>query len=174
MAELLKEALAKAKTVLEALNIETLDDSGETTPGNNSSAILLLQLDGTRLLLTGDAGIPALSLAADSMDSMGLAGPLDFVQVPHHGSRRNVGPTILNRLLGHYPQDPRMSAFVSASKDAKKHPSKQVTNAFRRRGAPVCSTEGRKILHRSSDAPNRSDYGPIEPLPLFTTIEVEE
>jgi len=23
-----------------------------------------------------------------------------FVQIPHHGSRRNVGPTVLNRLLG--------------------------------------------------------------------------
>jgi beta-lactamase superfamily II metal-dependent hydrolase len=131
-------------------------------------------MPGGRLVLTGDAGIPALTVAADYMEDFGLAGPLDFIQVPHHGSRRNVGPTILDRLLGGYPQSPRASSFVSASRDDKKHPSRQVTNAFCRRGAPVCSTEGRAIRHGSPDAPVRPGWGPVDPLPLYPTIEIEE
>jgi beta-lactamase superfamily II metal-dependent hydrolase len=174
VAQFLHEARARVKQVGEALDIETLDDSGEITPENNSSVVLLLQLDGHRLLLTADAGMPALEGAVDFMDLTGLYGPLDFIQVPHHGSRRNVGPTILNRLLGGYPQEPRMTAFVSASNDAPKHPSKQVANAFRRRGAPVVSTEGKSIYYRSPDAPRRPNWGPVEPMPLFTTVEIEE
>lgn len=174
MAQRLREAVARLRQVGELINVETLTDDGVTTPENNSSVILLLQLQGRRLLLTADAGAPALHAAIDYMEAVGLPGDLNLIQVPHHGSRRNVGPTILNRLLGPYPQEPRMSAIVSSSKDSPKHPSKQVTNAFRRRGAPVTSTEGRTICHHSGDAPSRPGWSPVDPLPLFPTVDVPE
>jgi hypothetical protein len=43
--------------VAESFNIETLDDTGETTAENNSGVVLHLALDGDRLLLTADTGI---------------------------------------------------------------------------------------------------------------------
>lgn len=152
---------------------ETLDDKGETTPENNSSAILALQYRDRRLLLTGDAGIPALNRAADELEQAGWYQQLDFVQVPHHGSKRNVGPTILDRLLGAtVPENhQRGLAFASCGPDARpKHPHKKVTNAFLRRGYPVCETAGNGICH-SHDAPPRTGWGPITPLPLYSTIE---
>lgn len=92
---------ALATRILESLQVETLDDSGVTSAENNSSAILFVWTDGQALLFTGDAGIPALTRAADYAALMGIdMGALRFLQVPHHGSRRNVGPTILNRIKG--------------------------------------------------------------------------
>jgi beta-lactamase superfamily II metal-dependent hydrolase len=160
------------KLVPESLWIETLSDNVETRPQNNTSAICLLEADGQRMLFTGDAGIPALEIAADALAVLGVqTGGLNFVQIPHHGSRRNVGPTILNRLLGE-PGSPLSGvSIVSAAKNgAPKHPSKKVTNAFVRRGYTVVSTVGRSICHRH-DAPDRSDYGPASPLPLYPEVE---
>jgi hypothetical protein len=66
--------------VAESFNVETLDDTGETTAENNSGAILHLGLDEDRLLLTADTGIPALTRAADHMDAVGISGaPLSYV-----------------------------------------------------------------------------------------------
>jgi hypothetical protein len=72
-------------------------------------------------LLTGDAGINGLTWAADWADSLGL--PLQnfsFVQIPHHGSRRNVGPAILTRLLGSMQQenDPTRSRTTNSIRAA--------------------------------------------------------
>ena len=72
-----------------------------------------------------------------------------FVQIPHHGSRRNVGPSVLNQLLG--PIQPegttRFTAFVSAPKDDDTHPRKIVLNAFMRRGGKVIATQGTNKIH---------------------------
>jgi beta-lactamase superfamily II metal-dependent hydrolase len=170
----LKETASKAA---ESFNLETLSDEGDPTSAeNNSSVITLIRPgDGKALLFTGDAGIPALTEAADTLDASGIgANVATFIQVPHHGSRRNVGPTILNRLLGpKLTQETKLkTAFVSASKDgAPKHPARKVTNAFRRRGAPVHATQGVALRLPSHDAPQRSDYMPSTPLPLYTEVD---
>src|SRR5262249_16907155 len=57
------------KTIVERWDFETLDDTGETTAENNSSVILLLAVGDTGLLLTSDAGIPALTLAVNWLES---------------------------------------------------------------------------------------------------------
>src|SRR5207245_1804863 len=122
---------------------------------------------------TADAGIPALTQAAQYMDGNGVnRGAIEFIQVPHHGSRRNVGPTILNRLLGPIQavEKRTRTAFVSVAKEAgPKHPSKRVTNAFRRRGAPVHATQGQGKYHYH-DSPDRG-WVSSEPLPLYTNFE---
>ncbi len=164
------------RKIAETFDYETLDDSGETTAENNSSVILILQIDGKVLFFTGDAGIPALTEAADYLeDEIGIAhSDISFIQVPHHGSKRNVGPSILNRLVGpKLDEDKKIkTAFVSCAKNGTpKHPAKKVTNAFRRRGAPVCPTNGISILHYSGDAPNRVDYSSIVPLPFYDEVE---
>jgi hypothetical protein len=96
-----------------------------------------------------------------------------FVQIPHHGSRRNVGPTILNSLLGPIkPKDtpPHSRAYVSAPKDDDTHPRGMVLNAFIRRGYKVGATQGRKIVFRGG-FPARPGYDPLEPLPFATRVE---
>jgi beta-lactamase superfamily II metal-dependent hydrolase len=154
--------------VLSYFPIETLTDEGETGPRNNSSVITLLQLDGDRLLFTGDAGVPALESAADFYESsVGRFNsyPLAFVQIPHHGSRRNVGPGILDRVLGSASRPFGSTvAFASSAKADEKHPSPKVLNAFGRRGCRVAASEGRAICH-SNDASPRLGWSTITPLP---------
>ena len=65
-----------------------LDDFGFRTPRSPKASA---GSDSTTL--NGD-------VALDSLGPRFETGMFTFVQVPHHGSRRNVGPKILNRLLG--------------------------------------------------------------------------
>ena len=170
---LLSKAGGVVTRVRESLDIETLTDTGETSAENNSSAIVQLNLNGMRVVLTADAGIPALGHAADGLDAAGATpATLRLIQVPHHGSKRNVGPSVLDRLLG--PKlgrdDVLRPAVVSAAPDGEpKHPARQVTNAFRRRGAPVYATQG-KNLRLDYNAP-LAGYSTASPLPLYTEVE---
>ena len=161
--------------VAENWNHETLSDDGETSPRNESSAILMLEAADRRLLFTADAGQRGLSVALDVLDGASIdPQDTDFVQVPHHGSKRNVGPALLDRLLGpRESQDvKKRRAYVSAASDgAPKHPARQVTNAFRRRGTHVYATQGSAIRY-SENAPARQDWGPVDPLPFFEEVEV--
>ena len=143
---------------------ETLTDGGKTSPANSSSAILLLRVDGHSILLTGDAGVEALMHAANYAQRRGISTTgLQFWQVPHHGSERNLGPSVLRRIGG-------AVAFISAARcGAPKHPAKRVTNALMRRGTRVYSTCGTNIWH-SLDAPPRLGYGPIEPIPFHNDV----
>jgi len=141
---------------------ETLRDDGVTSATNESSVILYANTSDRRYLLTGDAGIHALNWAADFADAVGyLLQSFTFIQIPHHGSRRNVGPTILNRIVG--PIRPfggptTLSAFVSCPKDDDQHPRKVVTNAFLRRGATVIATQGTKQCYHGGFAAKPGYY----------------
>ena len=171
--ELLRGAREVVTSIAERWNIETLRDDGVTSPMNNSSAIVRFDWGNRLCLLTGDAGIPALESALDSLEEEGFSPEqLRFVQVPHHGSRRNVGPSVLDRLLG--PRRPiddtTRTAYASvAKKGAPKHPAKKVTNAFLRRGTAVHVTQGEAKCHRD-DAPSRG-WSASQPLPFYETVE---
>jgi beta-lactamase superfamily II metal-dependent hydrolase len=170
LVEVAKEAV---KTVAENWGYETLDDTGETSAENNSSAILLFTIDGNSLLFTSDAGIPALSEAVKRLQAEGFDfSTLRFVQVPHHGSKRNIGPTLLNTLIGPKTSQPTTikTAFASVPPDGTpKHPAKKVTNAFLRRGAPVHATAGsNKRYHKN--APDRG-WSKSIPLPFYNVVE---
>ena len=158
----------------ESWDKERLKDGGITSASNESSVVLYGSFEKGNVLLTGDAGINGLTWAANMADSLGL--PLQqfsFVQIPHHGSRRNVGPTILTRLLGNKQQesDPtRFATFVSAPKDDEQHPRRIVLNAFKRRGARVIATQGSSKLHYGG-FPKRDGYSDAEVLPFYTRVE---
>jgi beta-lactamase superfamily II metal-dependent hydrolase len=168
----------KARNLVEeTLHIETIHDNVKTSPRNNTSAITLLTIDDKHALFTGDAGIPSLERAADALDILGIsAGELRFIQVPHHGSRRNVGPTILDRLLGEKGQaTTHAAAFVSAPEKNPdgKHPAKKVTNAFSRRGYAVHATQGTSKWHHH-EAPGRAGYTTSDPLPFYQYVESDD
>ncbi len=172
----IKSAKEIISFVVEAFNIETLEepDDNATSAENNSSTVLLFQVGNDKLLFTADTGVLALTEAVNKASSLGIdLRSANFIQIPHHGSRRNVGPSILNRIIG--PILPsfqkRKTAFVSASKDGgPKHPSKKVANAFHRRGAEVHGTQGISKLHHSAGSPSRN-WGKSIPLPFFDQVE---
>lgn len=82
--------------VAEWFTDEGIDNDDTTSAQNNSSVILKLEIDGRTLVFTGDAGITALDQASQYINKESLR----FIQVPHHGSRRNVGPDVLDKLVG--------------------------------------------------------------------------
>jgi beta-lactamase superfamily II metal-dependent hydrolase len=152
--------------VAESMHIETLADPepGYVSSENNSSAVILLQLDGHKLLLTGDAGCEALRrvIAFACSNNISL-NDLRFLQIPHHGSRRNIGPTILNQIKAG-------TAFISAAAEgAPKHPSKRVTNALLRRGASVYATQGKPLLHAYPH--NRPYWSAAPQIPFYYRVE---
>ena len=62
--------------------IDEVTDEDTTSAKNNSSAITLLTFGGRRLLFTGDAGITALTHAADQLDVIVQDGELRLIQIP--------------------------------------------------------------------------------------------
>lgn len=159
----IEKALKLAKKALEwvkeSWDFETIDNEDTTSAENNSSAILLFEFDGKKILFTADAGITALEHALDNLfKSSGMeTTDCDYYQIPHHGSKRNIGPDLLDRMVG--PKltelEENTKAFVSAAKKgAPKHPSQAVVNAFIRRGAKVLSTQG-ETLRMHYEAPER-------------------
>ncbi|NQT62980.1 MAG: hypothetical protein HQ556_08500 [Candidatus Marinimicrobia bacterium] len=173
---LLKQAAEKAISwVKESWGVESLKEDVQTTAENESSVVMLGYLAGEYVLLTGDAGIRALGNAVQyaSMNGISLSSSLSFLQVPHHGSRNNVSPSILDALVGPIKQsddgETNKVAFVSASKSSSKHPRKMVVNGFIRRGVKVCKTDGRPI-RKDTNMPSRG-WEPITPLSFSQDVE---
>jgi beta-lactamase superfamily II metal-dependent hydrolase len=152
--------------IAESMDVETLAEPNPdaVSSENNSSVIILFQLDGKKILLTGDAGSQALERAVTFSQTKGISlNDLRFLQVPHHGSRRNVGPSILNQIRAE-------TAFISAATEAgPKHPSKRVTNALRRRGSDVYVTQGNSLLHAFPHS--RPEWGPAPKVPFYPQVE---
>ena len=144
--------------------VNLLDDVDTTSPENSSSAIVLLRIDGQKCLFTGDAGKTSLVLAADYADRRGISlTDLAFLDVPHHGSKRNAGKTAFGRIKA-------KTAFISAARNSSKHPSRKVMNALLKNGSAVFKTCGRNIWHHDG-TPVRPDYGPLTPEPFYEKVE---
>jgi beta-lactamase superfamily II metal-dependent hydrolase len=143
----------------ESWGLELLRESVHTSADNEASVVLWGQFDDQGVLLTGDAGIQALGRAADRAQAEGidLPGRLSLLQVPHHGSRHNVSPSVLDRLLGpRKPQDDGQAtkrAFVSAGAGSTVHPHAMVTNALLRRGTTPYATQGLVLSHSHRPQP---------------------
>ena len=101
----MEKVVAKAQTwFTESWEKERLKDGGVTSASNESSVVLYGDFgEGSKVLLTGDAGIRALSMASYYAEQYKLKlKDFTFIQIPHHGSRRNVGPTIWNVFLDRF------------------------------------------------------------------------
>ena len=146
-------------------------DEDAVSPVNNSSTVLYLNLE-KYILLTADAGVPALRQALDYLTLKQLSTDFRWVQLPHHGSKRNVGPSILNRLLGRpFGVESNKWGIASAAKDGgPKHPSQRVINAVRRRGWKAQSTSGQSILLHDGNR-HRPGFGPLATLDFAPKYE---
>ena len=133
-------------TIFENWNIETLSEDGQTSDKNESSVVLYGRIPNLQMLLTGDAGLQALTKAYDYSITQGInLKSCSFMQIPHHGGRRNISPSLLNKLIGPIllVNSPLTKvAYVNTSKDCPEHPKKSVSNAYQRRGVKVYATNG--------------------------------
>lgn len=137
----------------EAENPDAVIDEDDTTSAeNNSSVISLLMAEGRMFLFTGDAGVPALdrAIAASGVRDV------DWLDVPHHGSKHNVNSRVLNRLT------PGVAYF--SARGTQKHPSRAVINALKRRGCQCFSTHRSGGLLYGLGSTSRAGWGPAEPL----------
>ena len=149
------------KTVSASWGSDFIDDEDSTSPKNNSSVITQIIVDGKRLLFCGDAGVTALEHAADQLESCTSGAELRFFQIPHHGSKRNVGPAALNRIIGQPVAQGVITSITAIASTAKegepKHPHKAVLNAFTHRGVKALATRGKGICV-FTDAPQRPGW----------------
>lgn len=139
---------AAKKWLEEKWDVETLAENTVTSASNESCVVQYGVLNGKGVLLTADVGPVGLAEAADYGAQLGLVRP-EFVQVPHHGSRHNVTPAVLNTWLGpKQPQGTKIgTAFCSVGSNKDDYPRGQVKNAFMRRGFPVYCTRTKWISH---------------------------
>lgn len=159
-----KVAQEVAKQIQDFLHIDLLDDDEDTTSAeNNTSTIILFNIDGHKLLFTGDAGKTALLNAVSYIEALGTPlTDLNFLDVPHHGSKRNINSKIMKKIKA-------QTAFVSASNDSPKHPAKKVTNALQKHGANVFVTKGISLLHHHN-APDRG-WNAAQAEPFHNIVE---
>ena len=181
LASLLAEAMGRVSPAVKRFRsiwgVDHLDDEDRTSAKNNSSAITLLNFEGNYLLFTGDAGITALNQAADRLDAIVKGVALRIIQIPHHGSRRNIGPSILNRLVGpplRLGEKRHLTAVAStARKGEPKHPRKAVMNAFTHRGVDAVATRGRTTRYHQN-APLRKGWTAVTPEDYYWHYDDEE
>lgn len=163
-----KRTYAVLERALSYLPMETLDDIDDTGPRNKTSVITLLDLDERRSIFTGDTGIEGLNQGIDAYEL--IHGPISLtqpsiLQVPHHGSKHNLGPSILDRILG--PKNApfgTVQAAISSAKASEKHPSPKVTNALNRRNARVVATEGNSFGYSSPGHSHVDWTGTLTPI----------
>jgi beta-lactamase superfamily II metal-dependent hydrolase len=140
---------------LEDLMDEGLLSDPKTQPENDSSVILATQQTSGLYLFTADAGVDALCRAASSYDLQGC----HWMQIPHHGSRRNINEVLITHFA------PKV-AYVSA-RGSRKHPREVVVNAFKNVGTVVYSTHYPKstsLHHHRGNVPQRTGYSAATPL----------
>lgn len=138
---------------LEKTGNSIIDDPNiDTAPINNTSIMLFIEGYGRKYLFTGDAGKKAIREASKIKDLSGLS----WLDVPHHGSRRNVDSAILKYF------SPSV-AYIS-SPGTTKHPRKTVIKKLQEVGTEVystCKTKGSLYHHRN--LPNRTGYSKATP-----------
>ncbi|RKS73877.1 competence protein ComEC [Motilibacter peucedani] len=100
---------------------------------NNASIVLLVQVAGLRVLLTGDVEPPAQqALMARAAETLG--GPVDVLKVPHHGSA-NQDPAFLSYL------HPRISLVSVGLGNDYGHPAPATVASLTRLGSLVGRTD---------------------------------
>ena len=156
---LLYERVLVGKATLQNLLAKSEGELGThpTEPENNSSTILATVYEGKKLLLTADAGVEALTRAKNAYQLDNLY----WMQIPHHGSRRNINKELIAYFKPSY-------AFVSAVGN-EKHPRRAVVNAFKEVGTSVHSTHwptpaGNDKRFPVGDVPARPNYSASPPL----------
>lgn len=127
----------------------SLLDEPHSSPENESSVVSGVTYNKQIYLFTADAGTCALTNVLRDYAVKGL----HWMQIPHHGSRRNITKALINAFA------PKI-AYVSAE-GSRKHPRRAVVNAFKEAGASVYSTHypnGADLWSQVGAVPTRTGY----------------
>lgn len=153
------------KFIQDQIHINHLDDEDSTSPENNSSTIILFEIDGHKILFTGDAGKRAIEKAIVYAHSQGIIlNDLRVFDVPHHGSKRNLGKAMMEHIQAEY-------AYISAPINSEKHPAGMVTNHLFKKGTRTFATQGRHVYHFHG-VDLRPGWSYITPIPFQNEIEL--
>jgi beta-lactamase superfamily II metal-dependent hydrolase len=159
----------KKTIAYENMSFETEHLSEEheaTSPENDMSLILLLTVGGVKVLFTGDAGTMGLYNAIRYATSQNInLRDLNLLDVPHHGSRRNLSKGILEYIHAEY-------GIISCAANSEKHPSSIVTNSLLRRGITPYSTKRSKITWHNQLIQQRQGYNSATPIPFSNQVEI--
>lgn len=160
--------------LIESWSDEKLRENVSTSAENEMSVVLLGDMDEEYFLLTGDAGIRALNKSIEYADNLfiSIKDDVKFYQIPHHGGRHNVSPSLLNNMVGNIVSEGYTNgkvAFVSAGKNSD-HPLKMVVNAYIRRGVKVYKTDG-GIIHHHRNMPTRDGWVSINNMGFNKEVE---
>lgn len=104
--------------------------TGEGSDANNASVVLLVEVSGVRLLLTGDVEPPA----QQEMLREGVVPRADVLKVPHHGSRFQDGGFLS-------AVDARVAVFSVGEGNPYGHPSPELVDALADAGMLVARTD---------------------------------
>jgi beta-lactamase superfamily II metal-dependent hydrolase len=100
---------------------EIVDESDDTTPENLTSTVIqLTDSKGKKYILTADAGVASFDYMESYFDATNIA----MVQLPHHGSRRNVSARWINKF--------NPGLFMVSAEGNNKHPRRAVINCIKR------------------------------------------
>ena len=141
-----------------------IDECTDDSPTNASSIILLYEPEpGKKFLFAGDATQESLQMVIDTYELCNI----DFLKVPHHGSKHNLTTPIIDKL------SPRKS-FITAS-GSSKHPSSAVVYWLSKYGDVYSTQSCEYNLHCSKSLPDRKNIKSIKPIKrkmqyAFTTI----
>lgn len=126
------------------------DDTENTSPINESSLVILFEYEGVKVLFTGDAGKDGLNRSIAYANETGIKlSDCTIIKMPHHGSRKNVDPDIMDAFIGS-----KKLYYSCASDDLGHHPSLRLINMLNEKGFRQLSTSG-NILHWGKNAPDR-------------------
>ncbi len=140
-------------------------DEPETSARNASSAIVLFEYKGFKVLFTGDAGVESLELAIKFAEENNIdLTNLDYMQIPHHGSLKNMSKALADKIETN-------QYFVSAPSNSEKHPSKLLLNYFQNKLNKKVFHISTNTLCMSKNAPTRN-WSSAENTPLFDKVQV--
>lgn len=160
--------------IAEAWNADSLRENVSTQPDNETSTVILGEMDDETFLLTGDVGVRGLTQAMDYADSLGkgIRENVTVYEIPHHGGRHNVSPSIMDRMVGGIVEqgvETGKQAIVCTGQGSD-HPKRMVTNAYLRRGVKVHNASGHIIQHHRGGMPSRG-WGSSTPVEFFDEVE---
>lgn len=99
-----------------------------STEKNDNSVVTLLNYKDLQILLTGDAEVNIGSFYQD------LAGDIDILKVPHHGSKDGVNKSFLEEVK------PEVSVLSVGAKNRYGHPAPAIESLLRNNGSKIVST----------------------------------
>ena len=159
--------------IKELWDTDSLREDVETSAENEMSIIILGNMEENIFLLTGDVGLKGLEKAIEKGNKIGIPlTEVNFYQIPHHGSRHNLSPSIMNKMVGNIVNEGiklKKVAYASVAYESD-YPRKAVVNAFIRRGVQVYKTNGYTI-HHSFLMSEREGWSSVPELPFNEKVE---